>query len=38
VGANVADSVLAVILAVWVKDLTGSDAAAGGVLAGGSTR
>jgi MFS family permease len=30
---NIADSLLALILAVWVKDLTGSDAAAGLVLA-----
>jgi MFS family permease len=30
---NVADSLLALILAVWVKDLTGSDAAAGLTLA-----
>ncbi|HEY0216547.1 MAG TPA: MFS transporter [Cellulomonas sp.] len=31
--ANLADSVLSLILAVWVKDLTGSNAAAGLVLA-----
>jgi len=33
VAANLADSLLALILAVWVKDLTGSDAAAGLTLA-----
>jgi MFS family permease len=33
VAANFADSLLALILAVWVKDLTGSDAAAGLTLA-----
>ncbi len=33
VAANLADSLLALILAVWVKDLTGSDGAAGLTLA-----